>query len=414
MPYVEQGLCPFEGCGYRDWTALTSVAAVGNPSGTWEGDQKASDFKPVFTIKPGEVVTAMTGVVVVTAPGRGRITNETRTESIDLQFPKRPGTPVTLAAGDEVFLLSYHGEGVFTAWVHGVLFTFRQFTDGVVVAQPQSVWWVQVRNARGEIGWTTEAREFTNVDALGGPPESSSMFVYQFGERPWTELKPGVHIKPLVGETGTFTLAELEPGAETFVHHHTQEQLNVGLSGNNEISRAGHTSGLGAGVATVTPPDAEHFIRNAGAGNATLLEFQPIRRFDLLPPRPAAAYPVAPQAVSMTPAQLKSIDIGSNALWVSAPNGVRTKTLAGQHSAFSVIDIPAAVTQAVNLRPQPVANEQFFYVLNGTVRIDVAGRDKDELQPYAGTAFLLPRTSTPAYLRVTSKGGARLLRFDVR
>jgi quercetin dioxygenase-like cupin family protein len=318
---------------------------------------------------------------------------------------------VTLAAGDTLYLLGYRGEGSYVAWVRGQLVWFDDVTDGTVLDPPQSIWWVQLRNARGQIGWTTERDEFANTNSLIRPPEPTSMFVYWMRDRPWTELKPGVHIRPIVGETGTFTVAELDPGAETFVHHHTQEQLNVGLSAGNEISRAGHVHSLGVGVATVTPPDVEHFIRNAGPGKAMLLEYQPIRRFDLLPPRPAPAYASAPQAISMTEKQLLELEIGSaSAAWIAEPNGVRTTLMAGQRALLTVMDVPAAVRQPVNLRPQAVSAEQFFYVLAGDVRLSVGA---DAYRVSAGSAFLVPRRAVAVQLRLISRD-ARLLRFDVK
>jgi hypothetical protein len=38
---------------------------------------------------------------------------------------------------------------------------------GAILERPRSVWWVQIRNAKGQIGWTDEPEKFGNKDAVG-------------------------------------------------------------------------------------------------------------------------------------------------------------------------------------------------------------------------------------------------------
>jgi hypothetical protein len=67
LPFVDKGACPFEGCVYqRDWTAKARVVAYQ----TWDSH---APVRSVFVIEPGETVTAMTGVVLVTSAGRAQI-----------------------------------------------------------------------------------------------------------------------------------------------------------------------------------------------------------------------------------------------------------------------------------------------------------------------------------------------------
>jgi hypothetical protein len=156
VPHIESGACPFEGCIYREWRAKALVIA-------YESRERRIR---VFTVQRGEVVTAITGDVITTMPGRARI------------------------KGDEAiaYLLTSHGEGEYTAWIRGALSSinisrFKQpdvrgagysacvqfdICEGEVLTYPKYTWWVQIRNARGQIGWTNRPVDFDCKDALGG------------------------------------------------------------------------------------------------------------------------------------------------------------------------------------------------------------------------------------------------------
>jgi hypothetical protein len=36
-----------------------------------------------------------------------------------------------------------------------------------VADPPQTTWWVQIRNARGQVDWTDESEHFSGADACG-------------------------------------------------------------------------------------------------------------------------------------------------------------------------------------------------------------------------------------------------------
>ena len=63
MPYEDAGACPFEGCVYRDWQANNAVAVR---------TTRAADAPTVFTVRKGDTITALAGVVVTTSPGQVR------------------------------------------------------------------------------------------------------------------------------------------------------------------------------------------------------------------------------------------------------------------------------------------------------------------------------------------------------
>jgi hypothetical protein len=164
VPYEDVGACPFEGCVYRAWTANAPVSV--------RADRKAA-AAVVYTISKGERVTAVTGVVVILKPGRVEFpkTVTLRTASGSLQ----------VAPGQSLYLLTYKGEGFFKAWFQGRMYEELDgsiFYNGVcdfkperctgkVVERTESIWWVQVRNSRGQTGWTSDVERFDGKDAYG-------------------------------------------------------------------------------------------------------------------------------------------------------------------------------------------------------------------------------------------------------
>jgi hypothetical protein len=112
IPYEDAGACPFEGCAYREWIANAAVAI--------RADRHVT--APVaFSLREGEKVAALGGVVVTTRPGRV-------------------------------------GNGACAGGPRPCV--------GRVVEPWQFEWWVQIRDASGRIGWTQEPEKFDNKDAL--------------------------------------------------------------------------------------------------------------------------------------------------------------------------------------------------------------------------------------------------------
>jgi hypothetical protein len=166
MPFIDENACPFEGCIYKDWKARKKVDAVEDPSSTWTGAQ-AVKLKRLFTVRKGETVTAIGGLVVFRRAGRMRIDKSMPAETND-------GTVITLSPGDVIYLLTYHGEFCFTAWFKGQLIGVetsntikgpvipqcRADCDGEILEDGQWTWWVNIQNARGQSGWTDHPYDF--------------------------------------------------------------------------------------------------------------------------------------------------------------------------------------------------------------------------------------------------------------
>ena len=165
MPYEDAGACPFEGCVYGAWQANNTVRVRST---------RSAKAAVVFTVRKGDTITALTGVVVTTSPGRVRFR-----EPFDLSSSSGS---VHVEPGDTLYLLTYGGEGFTKAWFKGKLYEgldgstafFNAICDtepsrcvGTIVERPQRTWWVSIRNMRGQVGWTNEPEQFSGKDALG-------------------------------------------------------------------------------------------------------------------------------------------------------------------------------------------------------------------------------------------------------
>jgi hypothetical protein len=156
MPFYDWGACPFEGCTYRRWQALQHVTV-------WN---TRNHRQIAFTIKSGEWVRGITGVVVTTRPGISKVLEK---------MTVGEGPSVAVSPGDLLYTLHYVGEGYDLFWFQG-----RTYSDQIsgdrdpdppppgtkiqIISRPQAVWWVKVRNAKGQVGWTDQTDRFTNMD----------------------------------------------------------------------------------------------------------------------------------------------------------------------------------------------------------------------------------------------------------
>lgn len=162
IPFDEDGACPFLCCTYRAWTV------------DWDTDVHADrrDDTPVaFHASLGETVQALTGVVTTTKVGRA-----TASRQVTLGAKQ-----TVVAAGEPVYLLRNVGGGDWKIWIHGVMdqqyIPNQGYCNGAqsasdecalsVVDQPEVVWWVKMRNALGQEGWTREVDHFGNIDSCG-------------------------------------------------------------------------------------------------------------------------------------------------------------------------------------------------------------------------------------------------------
>lgn len=145
LPFFDWGVCPFETCMYRQWTARDAITVYD----TWKPERR-----PIATLSAGETVTGVTGVV---------ITNRAGVVRMDRDLPER-----NLKRGDILLTYAYRGEGYWAAWLNGRLYgefdlTFAKLPDGTgcggahcaatFVDRGDYRWWAQVRAKSGATGW---------------------------------------------------------------------------------------------------------------------------------------------------------------------------------------------------------------------------------------------------------------------
>jgi hypothetical protein len=140
FPYEKQGVCPSERCAYGRWVAGRALTVRRS---------RETGALPAFSVAAGEAVEAVNGVVVTVRPGRARAVAPLDVEG------------VRFARGAPVLLLRHVGESAYKVWAQGTELDVGG-RNLIVLNEPRTIWWVQIRNRRGETGWSSEP------DAFGG------------------------------------------------------------------------------------------------------------------------------------------------------------------------------------------------------------------------------------------------------
>ncbi len=149
LPYKDVGACPFECCTYRDWFAKKPISIF----------KTMNSGSPIaFKLKKGEKVRGVTGVVITSVAGKAKVLKNQTFENSKVKVKK----------GDTLLILTYLGEGFYRFWYQGKFFEESADIDGIkVLSQPKSVWWVKIRNRKGQIGWAISDGNFDNQDQCG-------------------------------------------------------------------------------------------------------------------------------------------------------------------------------------------------------------------------------------------------------
>lgn len=156
LPFSDPGVCPFECCQYGAWAARSSQRAY---------KSKSKEAGLAFTIRPGEKLDALTGVVITRKAGIVIVRKETSFYD------------VTVPAGAKLYVLHRSGEGGALFWYKGATHSGELYAETVhkgneaypwdVLSMPQTEWWVKVKNKRGATGWILNPRGFRGMDACG-------------------------------------------------------------------------------------------------------------------------------------------------------------------------------------------------------------------------------------------------------
>lgn len=151
------GVCPFECCTFREWTADKDVPVYAT---------RDEQSRVVFHVRPDEAVDGLTGVVVTEHPAAIVIDHALRDG-----YVKGNGEPqLSLRPGDTAYLLTPLGEGAYLFWYKGKVYEAHghemQSLGGVDGKGMTLTWWQQVRNKAGQTGWARDG-QFRNIDACG-------------------------------------------------------------------------------------------------------------------------------------------------------------------------------------------------------------------------------------------------------
>jgi len=157
VPYKDAGACPFECCLYREWTVKKDTIIY---------KQMSEKSAVAFKVKRREKVTGVTGVVITNKAGTVKVLkNYVATEdskNID-------GKKFSIKSGEIFYVLTSLGEGFHRLWYKGKFFQDEIYNEKnmKILTQPKSVWWVKIKNRKGQIGWSKLPENFDNKDGCG-------------------------------------------------------------------------------------------------------------------------------------------------------------------------------------------------------------------------------------------------------
>ncbi|HUP40697.1 MAG TPA: hypothetical protein VM115_11300 [Vicinamibacterales bacterium] len=225
---------------------------------------------------------------------------------------------------------------------------------------------------------------------------------YDLTGKPPLEVNANIRVHKVMGEIGTFMLGEFAPGFKSTPHHHTHDQINVGISGAYNVVTTAKPYSVSRLRGLVVPPNVEH--GNLVAADVTaplLIEFQPVRRTDFPPEREKVTFPMAS---SPTPPPAESLEFDFRAespAWRRLPNGARVNARTGTAAAVSAWEIPTSLKTDVDVHSQLPAAELFVYILDGNIEARVGAQRHN-----AGPGVLLVSPPNSPTLQVHSSGSA--------
>ena len=251
--------------------------------------------------------------------------------------------------------------------------------------------------ATASLGLVTGARAARAQDTLFFPPRDRIAIRY-LPSMPSVNVA-NVRVHTVVGSSASISYAAFDSGGATPLHHHTREQIDVGLSGVFDMTLGDQVETLTAGTAVIVPADVAHSIVNNRSGVATAIEFHTVPRPDLVPPQPKMTFPVGPAAAPVAPSARLIVDIaaGSGKTLTGKTCTVRWRELAGP----------------TDVRSDASTTELFVYIARGSVRLAAAG---DTSVVGAGTVVIVPAAMRDViFSPSTSSGeGAAVVEFALR
>lgn len=206
------------------------------------------------------------------------------------------------------------------------------------------------------------------------------------------DIKPGLDRRKVVlGESVTFNMAELTPKPMTDPvpqgHHHDYEQILFGLEGVYNQSAGPETCRVSNMTACLEPPNVPHSVTGFPSQEKVLtIEFLPLARKDLVPPRPKIDYPKSAQPMPIPDGMQVFADFNKMS-WVGEPGRPRFKALIGKTCSLMLWHFPAATMRGTAEPGHHHTVEQITYILEGHAEMRVG----DQVRPVGpGTLIMIP------------------------
>jgi quercetin dioxygenase-like cupin family protein len=247
---------------------------------------------------------------------------------------------------------------------------------------------------------------FVAVHLAGAQAESVTF--YDFTTMPTTPLGP-MQLKAVITDSSSIAVAEVPAGTRQPGHHHEQEQITIELTGSMDFSVGGVSHPLGPLTVAIPPSNVEHYFTNHGAAAAEILEFQPVRRLDWLPPHPPVKVSQTPEPLPLPPDRLISRDFAlSSSDWRTGGGGARSKSMTGRTVAITFWDLsrPGA---SVDMNGE--GQERFAFVIEGPLEVAVGASRR---QVGARTLMVVAPAAARIHMRSTKQGHAILALFQSR
>jgi mannose-6-phosphate isomerase-like protein (cupin superfamily) len=213
----------------------------------------------------------------------------------------------------------------------------------------------------------------------------------------------------VVSASNSLALAVVPDGFHQTAHHHDQEQFTLGVEGPLDYSIGGIVHHIGPNGAGIPPANVQHGMTNDSDRPVMMLEFQPVRREDWLPPHPQVRQPQSAEPVPLDRAEQVTVDYGlSSDGWRRDPTGARVKSLAGRTIRANFWDLSAAHSM-VDVTAQSSANERFVFVLSGRLASQV-GSSRREVG--ARTAIVVTPSARGVQLQSLAAVGTAVVVFE--
>src|SRR5688572_23667799 len=94
--------------------------------------------------------------------------------------------------------------------------------------------------------------------------------VRRMSDVPAVDVAPGVHVRTVIGTTGSFSVGEFEPGTASALHHHTREQANIAIAGEFAMTLGERVETLAPGMGVIVPPNVSHSLANKSGERMTV------------------------------------------------------------------------------------------------------------------------------------------------